>query len=357
MRRIVRIAAYCLIASISFACALREDTPRSVILFIGDGMGPGQIEAGRAYLGRALSFESFPARAIVRTDNAYGEVTDSAASATAMATGVKVANGVLSLALPGSGEELETILERVSSQGWRTGLATTVYTTHATPAAFGAHDASRVNYDAIADDYMSGSRPSLILGGGANGLDEVEAVAAGYLVVDSKEELASVSMTTTIPIAGLFGTGYLPYEYDGGPNVAGYPDLDDMTREAIRLLENAEGGFFLMVESGLIDQAAHRNDAARMVGEVVALDRAVTEALSWASDRSDVLIIVTADHETGGITSVADTGTGNIPAVTWTTTGHTATPVDLYAYGAGSERFLTILDNTDIHAALLELLD
>lgn len=312
MRRIVRIAAYCLIASISFACALREDTPRSVILFIGDGMGPGQIGAGRAYLGRALSFESFPARAIVRTDNAYGEVTDSAASATAMATGVKVANGVLSLALPGSGEELETILERVSSQGWRTGLATTVYTTHATPAAFGAHDASRVNYDAIADDYMSGSRPSLILGGGANGLDEVEAVAAGYLVVDSKEELASVSMTTTIPIAGLFGTGYLPYEYDGGPNVAGYPDLDDMTREAIRLLENAEGGFFL---------------------------------------------IVTADHETGGITSVADTGTGNIPAVTWTTTGHTATPVDLYAYGAGSERFLTISDNTDIHAALLELLD
>jgi len=318
-------------------------------------MGPEQARAGRYYLGRELSFESFPSRASVRTDNAYGEVTDSAASATAMATGVKVANGVLSVALPGGGEELETVLERLSGEGWLTGLATTVYTTHATPAAFGAHEASRTSYDAIADDYLRGSRPSLLLGGGANGLDDAEAIVAGYLVVDTKAELEAVPAATGARVAGLFGTGFLPYEYDGGPNASGYPDLDDMTREALRLLEDAEAGFFLMIESGLIDQAAHLNDAARMVGEVTALDRAVSVALSWAADRNDALIIVTADHETGGITSVADAG--GVPAVAWTTTGHTDAAVDVYAYGAGADRFAAITDNAGIHDALVGLFD
>ncbi len=141
---------------------------RNVILFIGDGMGFAQVEAaGMFATGRpgTLSFETFPFRGSVRTGNAVGEVTDSAAAATAMATGVKVGNGVISMALPGNGAPLETALERFKASGKSTGLVTTTIITHATPAAFGAHEPSRNNYSGIADDYLNDSRPNVLLGG------------------------------------------------------------------------------------------------------------------------------------------------------------------------------------------------
>jgi len=317
-------------------------------------MGPEQIRAGAYYLGRALVFSSFPTHASIATRSADSAVTDSAAAATAIATGVKVGNGVLSRLIPGSGENLETILEREGRDGKLTGLATTTYVTHATPAAFGAHQATRTAYDGIASDYLNSSRPNILLGGGANGLDDAEATAAGYTVVKTLTELQNLPGSSSPRVAGLFGTGFLPYEADGGPHAASYPDLADMTTLALRLLENAENGFFLMVESGLIDQAAHANNAGRMVGEVAVLDRAVSVALAWAADKTDVLIIVTADHETGGIESVSDNGAGQVPAITWTTTGHSARDVDLYAAGYRAERLTTVNDNTQIRAAIYE---
>lgn len=342
-------------AACSFGAADPAD-PARVILFIGDGMGPEQIRAGAYYLGRPLSFSAFPTHAAVATRSADSAITDSAAAATAIATGVKVNNGVLSLAIPGSGGTLQTLLERAKADGRLTGLVTTTYTTHATPAAFGAHQASRTYTDAIAADYLGASRPNVLLGGGANGLDDAEASAAGYAVVKTRTELQNAPASPAPLVAGLFGGGFLPYERDGlgGPHAAGYPDLADMTAEALRLIGGAENGFFLMVESGLIDQAAHLNDAAKMVGEVAALDRAVSAALAWAADKTGVLIVVTADHETGGITEVFDGGAGNTPAVTWTTTGHTARNVDLYAAGYRAERLGSVVDNTEIRAAIYD---
>jgi alkaline phosphatase len=332
------------------SCTPAHDTvwPSRVILFIGDGMGPEQVRAGSYYVGHPLSFESFPVHTYMTTYSADNAVTDSAAAATAIATGTKVNNGVLSLRMPGSGEPLATLLERAANQGMLTGLATTVYITHATPAAFASHQSSRTLYDAIANDYMNTTRPNLLLGGGANGLDDTEAVAAGYTVVKNLPELEAASMVSSFRIAGLFGSGFLRYEALGGPNLDGHPDLADMTVEALRLLGGSETGFFLMVESGLIDQAAHLNLAHEMVGEVSILDKAVSAALLWAEGREDVLIIVTADHETGGISAVADNGTEVVPAITWTTTGHTSRSVDLYAWGFKSERFADISDNTEI---------
>jgi alkaline phosphatase len=133
----------------------------------------------------------------------------------------------------------------------------------------------------------------------------------------------------------------------------GYPNLTDMTNYALGILGKSPHGFFIMIEGGMIDQAAHLNLTGEMTYEVAEFSNAVSAALSWAKDRDNVLIIVTADHETGGLTVVSDNGKGNLPAVTWGTTGHTARNVDLFAWGFGAERFSSVTDNTMIQKAIL----
>ena len=324
--------------------------PKYVILFIGDGMGPEHIKAGEYYQGHASSFTDFPVHATITTSSFGGEVTDSAAAATAIATGRKVSNGVLSVALPGDGTPLQTMLEKASRKSMLTGLVTTTHLTHATPAAFGAHRVSRNMFSEIAQDYFGVSRPNLLLGGGANGISESQAIAGAYDIVHTFSELESVPFK--MRIAGLFGTGYLPYEFYGGPRLEGFPDIRDMTVHAIRLLSSGGNGFFLMVEGGLIDTASHSNSANLMVAEVAGFDKAVRSAVEWARGRTDVLILVTADHETGDIQGVINSGTGQVPEVKWGSTGHTSRKVDLFAWGCGADRFLTVQENTEILKAL-----
>ena len=155
---------------------------KNIILFIGDGMGAGQIKAAGMYGTGAegtLSFEVFPYKGSISTVNAEGGVTDSAAAATAMATGTKVSNGVLGVALPGDGMPLETVLEVVKKQGKRTGLVTTTSITHATPAAFASHEKSRDEHDAIAAAYLNESRPDILFGGGGY-ITQADGKKAGY---------------------------------------------------------------------------------------------------------------------------------------------------------------------------------
>jgi alkaline phosphatase len=155
---------------------------RNVIFFIGDGMGFEQVKAARYYNDGPLTFEDLPHQGQVTTHSADSSITDSGAAATAMATGTKVDNRVISVADPGDGSELETVLEICRDLDMSTGLVTTTQMTHATPAAFGAHEPSRDNRDAIADDYLSQTRPNLLLGGGTH-MSESAAMAAGYTVV------------------------------------------------------------------------------------------------------------------------------------------------------------------------------
>ena len=146
---------------------------RNVILCIGDGMGFEQVRAAGCFANGAagtLAFEGLPYQGQVTTRSANAAVTDSAASATAMATGQKVDNGVISMAYPGNHGELETLLEFFRDRGKRTGLVTTTYMTHATPAAFGAHEPSRSNTSQIAADYLNQTLPTVLLGGGGNGM-------------------------------------------------------------------------------------------------------------------------------------------------------------------------------------------
>ena len=334
---------------LSIALSLSAQTPRNVILFIGDGMGFEHVKAARLYQGAPLSFENFPNSAQVRTYSANNAVTDSAAGASAMATGSKVNNGVISVALPGNGGELETTLEFFKKQGKATGLITTTYLTHATPAGFGAHDVDRNNTTAIGTDLMTQTQPNVLFGGGANGLNPATAIAAGYQVATDTTGFNSLDPAGT-KLCGLFGSGYMPYEEDYLPGGYPYPHLREMVAKALNALERNQNGFFLMVEAGRIDHAAGSTTLPEMVHETLELSRAVQAALDWIANRTDTLVIVTADHETGGLTVTQDNGAGIYPTVTWASPyAHTAANVPAYAYGMDAERVAGTLDNTYIH--------
>lgn len=330
-----------------------EGEARNVILFIGDGMGAGQIKAAGMYRAGAegtLSFESFPHRGFISTGNAEGGVTDSAAAATAMATGTKVSNGVLGMAIPGNGMPLETVLELLGRQGKRTGLVTTTFVTHATPAAFASHVPSRDDYGGIAAAYLNDSRPNVLFGGGEH-IRQADVKGAGYTVVTDRDGMMRLNTVAERHVFGVFGSGHMPFEYDGLDDL---PHLSEMTQVALRLLENAPDGFFLMVEGGRIDHACHANDTIRAVLETIEFSDAVAKALDWARSHPDTLILVTADHETGGLEVVKNNGAGVIPTVSWTTSGHTAANVPVYGWGDGAERVSGIMENTDIFQIMMK---
>jgi alkaline phosphatase len=327
-------------------------TAKNVILFIGDGMGFEQVKAaGMFATGRpgTLSFESFPFRGSVNIGNAEGKGTDSAAAATAMGTGVKVGNKVISMALPGDGAPLETALERFQTSGKSTGLVTTTIVTHATPAAFGAHEPDRYNYSGIVADYLNDSRPNVLMGG-AQYLTADAARSAGYTVVADRDALHALDTESEILVSGQFGSGNMPYEADG---LGGLPHLSEMTLAALQILDNDPDGFFLLVEGGRIDHACHANDIERAVGETIEFSRAVSVAVAWSESHPDTLLIVTADHETGGLQVLANNGAGNLPAVTWGTTGHTPVPVPVFARGIGAEAVSGSMENTDIFLLMM----
>ena len=329
--------------------------PRNILLFIGDGMGPEQVRAAGMYrYGQAgtLLMESFPYTSTMTTHSANSDVTDSAASATAMATGHKVDNGVISQAIPGDGHDLETLTEFFHAHGKSVGLVSTAFATHATPAAFATHTVHRSHFDEIAQDYLMETRPEVLMGGGANGLSPANAAAAGYTVVTNREEMAALDHQIDF-VSGQFGDTHMPYEYDYLTGSSGgydtWPHLDEMVSQTLKLLEDDPDGFFLMVEGARIDHAGHQNDLPRNIHETLAFDAALRVAYAWAADREDTLIIVTADHETGGLIVLENNGPGNFPTVQWTTTGHTATEVPVYAWGVNAGLARQVTDNTDIY--------
>ncbi len=332
--------------------------PKNVIFFIGDGMGPEQVKGGNYYLGGSLSFELFFYKGELTTYSANASITDSAAAGTALATGYKVNNGVISVARPENddyayNEEMQTLLEYFKDQDKSTGLVTTTYVAHATPAAFGAHEKDRNNYPQIANDYLTQTRPNVLFGGssyisGADGADYTEVFT--FDEMDALDTENYVPGSSTFFFSGQFGSGYMPYEFDGDYSVL--PHLSEMTATALAILDNDTDGFFLMVEGGRIDHASHDNDIVRTVHEAIEFGNAVQAALDWAAVNdptySDTLILVTADHETGGLTVTGDNGAGNYPSVSWGNTGHTAANVPVYAIGVNAELIGGEMDNTDM---------
>jgi len=330
--------------------------PKNTILFIGDGMGFEQVKAASIYLNgkeNSLSFESFPYTGQASTHPASREVTDSAAAGTAMATGVKVNNGVISMRIPGNSEKLPTALEYFKGMGKKVGLVSTTHITHATPASFGSHNKSRNNYKEIAKDYLNISKPHVLLGGGKY-VKRKDAEKAGYTVVTNRDELLKHNTKSNAPLSGQFGKENMPYEADGMGNL---PHLSDMTKTAIKVLENSDKGFFLMVEGGRIDHSGHANNLKQNIFETIEFAKAVQVAIDWAAKRNDTLIVVTADHETGGLKVTKNNGKGKLPDVTWSSGGHTGMDVPLYAVGKNAKLFKGKIDNTDIFRLITQTED
>jgi alkaline phosphatase len=286
---------------------------RSAILMIGDGMGGAHVQVAGAYerfLGRCLTIEEMMAGGpggLVSTFSANRPITDSAAAGTALATGVKTNNGMLGVRPDGT--PVETILEQCKKAGKAVGLATKTGITHATPAAFAVHVSSRGEEDEIAVQELA-AHVDLMLGGGkraflpesmGGGREDgrnllQEAQQAGYTVATGGAQLAAAR---SLPLLGLFAESELGYTID---RPKGEPTLAEMTAKALELLSEGEQGFFLMVEGGEIDFGAHANDLATMIYELLAFDQAVRVAKDFAAAHPDTLVIVTADHETGGLT-------------------------------------------------------
>jgi alkaline phosphatase len=329
---------------------------KNIIIFIGDGMGPEHQKAASMYSTGSenkLFFEaSFPYKTSVTTRSANNPTTDSAAAGTAIATGYKVNNGVVSMAIPGDGRNLETLLEYYKASGKSVGFVTTSYMTDATPATFAAHETSRSNYAQIANDYLTGSKPNVLLGGGGSGISTTTFSSSGYTVVTSLSGLNSINTENTNFLLGNFGSSSMPYEYDG---LGSLPHLTNMTTKALNILDNDPDGLFLMVEGGLIDHAGHENNIRKNVQETIEFDRAIQAAYNWAAGRTDTLIIVTADHETGGLKVLSNNGINNYPTVSWSTGDHTGVNVNVYSWGAGAVDIASITDNTGFFNAVTSI--
>jgi alkaline phosphatase len=367
------IVAVCLVFAGLLLQPTRAEQPPNIILFIGDGMGQMQVDTASLYRhGRvgALRIDQLPVRSTLSTESASSRVTDSAASATAIATGRKVNNGVLSVAIPGDGADLPTIFDVARRQGYTTGLVTTTHLTHATPAAFVAKQAKRSEYAAIGRDMLT-FKPLVMLGGGGFGLSPEMAEEAGYdhVVTDKHalRRLANEQHVVSGSVAGLFGEDHLPFVwYEMQAERSAYEDLPHLretTAAAVRILQQHQP-YILMVEGGRIDHACHgprvyeqmkpEERLPLCVHETLAFDDAVAEALKLAGDQT--LIVVTADHETGGMAILQPGKQGRYSTVTWSTHGHTDVQVPLRAIGPGSEHFAAPLDNTDIFHRLNKIL-
>lgn len=326
---------------------------RNIILLIGDGMSLAPTVAAQIKAVGAdglLWMQKMPVTGISKTHALDKLVTDSAASGTALATGYKTNNGMIA-ALPGGGKP-ETILEAAKRRGMKTGLVATSTMSHATPASFAAHQDSRGSEAEISADMLA-NRVNVLFGGGlkfflpesAEGSgrkDErdllKEAREAGYVFAANREQMLRSEGNYVL---GLFQNGAL---LTNDPNE---PSIAEMTRKAIELLDNKKG-FFLVVEGSQIDWAGHSNDADYMIRQTLLFDEAVREALEFAEEDRRTLVIVTADHDTGGSAINAGSLSGDQLELGWTTTGHSGIQLPVYAYGPGSEMFVGVYDNTEI---------
>ena len=325
--------------------------PKNIILIIGDGMGTGQVFAGIT-VNNGLNIEQMPYVGFVKTQSADNYVTDSGAGGTALSTGVRTYNGAIGVDV--NGKKLTTILEYADRNGKGTGVVSTSAITHATPASFIAHQAHRNMYEQIAGDFMN-TDIDVFIGGGADFFTKrvdgrnliLELNEKGYHVGYNIDEVASKKDGK---LAVLTAVGHNPGYRDRGEL------LSKSTAKAIEILSNNDNkGFFLMVEGSQIDWGSHQNDASYVTGEVLDLDKALAEALKFAIEDKRTLVIVTADHETGGMSVNGGNTSKGYVETGFTTGDHSAVMVPIFAFGAGAEEFIGIYDNTEVFEKMYKL--
>lgn len=378
---------------------------KNVILMVPDGYSAAYATNYRWFKGEETTLDSMLV-GMHRSYSANSEVTDSAAAGTAFATGVKTNNGMISTSP--DGKELKTILETVEEKGKATGLVATSTITHATPAVFASHVATRADEAGIAPQLLE-NEVDVILGGGKKYFPDSilnEAKEDGYNVISDKNELGKAEKSKKV--IGLFAQEALAPELDR--DATNQPSLKEMTSSALEVLKKDKDGFFMMVEGSQIDWAGHDHDAAWAMKDAEAFEQAVEEAVDFAKKDGNTLVVIAGDHDTGGmsvggygqydakvevlrnVTATGDFMVSKLNAdrsnvkevvkqyaaidltdaeaqkiksaskpdiaineviseralVGWTSLQHTGVDIPLYAFGPGSDLFRGLHENTDI---------
>lgn len=311
-----------LIVTVSAVVVAHADDARGVkgiILLIGDGMGINQVRSAEIYsrqiMDKPLSITSIATRGTTTTYSANSQVTDSAAAATALYTGHKTNNGTINV-LP-DGSRLFTIGHAAKKAGMSVGVLSTSRLTDATPAGVYSRSPKREDENFIAEQLVEFSPEVAMAGGlrhfipqdreGSKRSDSKNLVdmmkAKGYTYVTSTDDLKATDPAKTDKLFGLFAMSHLDYDLDrqNVPELQNQPRLGDMTKAALSVLERNPKGFFVMIEGGRIDHACHSHDIKASIYETLAFDEAVKVALDYQKAHPDVLVLVTADHETGGL--------------------------------------------------------
>lgn len=316
----------------------RDRAPKNIILLIGDGNGLSQISATAIANGGQLTLTQLKNIGLIKTHSSDDLTTDSAAGATAMATGKKVPNRAIGL--DDNGNSLPNLTEILDQRGYSIALITSDEITGATPSAFYAHQKDRsMNHD-ILEDFLKSPVSIFVASSGS--------YKAG------QEELGSFKLAKNLDdirtkLHGKVGYFLSPDDSPAPLSLAFNSVVDNLT--------NRNKPFFLMLEGAKIDSYGHSNEISGLIKEGIAFDRAVSEALKFADVDENTLVLITADHETGGLTIPQGNLRQNIVEADFTTDDHTAAFVPLFAYGPGSQKFQGVYENNEIFDKILEALN
>lgn len=346
-------------------CTEKEPEVKNIIIMIGDGMGLAQASLTQIENKYApTAFDRAQNVALQKTYSANNRVTDSAASGTALATGYKTNNSTLGQTPDGT--PVESIIAKAEKVGYASGVVVTCYVNHATPAAFYAHRESRNDNEGIITDFMA-SDLDVVFGGGTrffnehfskqnkNFVDELK--AKGYNVLSEQSEMASVSEGNVV---GLFAETNIPLMRNGRGDY-----LPKATAKALEILTNnvekqGKEGFVLMIEGSQIDGEGHGNNIEGVLAETRDFAAAMDVAMDYADAHPGTLVVVTGDHETGGLSIPSNKTDFTLPesgiSYGFSTTGHTGIMLPVYLYGTGADRINGIMENTELSQALQRMI-
>jgi len=382
--------------------SIATEKPQNIILFIGDGMGMSHVQAAslqkalnekKLPIESRLTFENFPVTGYLTTHSETNIVTDSAAAGTALACGVKAKNGMIGKS--GDGKDVDSVAVLAKKRGKAVGVVTSVCLDDATPSVFYAHAGSRKETDNILEQAFVSTTYDVLMGGGVmcKGWDDEKlckkSAESGIFYVNSSNlKTVTPEAAAGKRVFGCFDENNNHFLNSMDKREAGdkEPRLFEITRKALQILVSRSGanGFFIMVEGGAIDKYAHSNLSTNVITEVLEFEKTISDTIEFLKEKSlleQTLIVVTADHETGGLVITdkpdvtkgstepkkgkpVDGGTINMPEaspfnrfyVNWMVKTHTCSWVPLFATGPESQCFAGRHDNTDVAKIIASLL-